>query len=515
MQEQRVAFGPFVFDRASGTLWQGGTLVSVGGRGAALLDALLEADSGVVTKAALMERVWPGTIVEDGNLTAQIATLRKILGPRPDGRGWITTVSRVGYRLARDAAEPDAATEASGKPSIAVLPFVNLSSDAEQNYFVDGMVDDLITALSRFKTFAVVARNSSFVYKNRAVDVREAARALGVRYVLEGSVRRTKRQVRVSAQLIEGASGAHLWAENFDGVLEDVFDFQDRITETVVGLVEPQVRQAEIERARRKRPENLDAYDLYLQALPLMHQGQKVVRLEDYDEAILLLEHAVALDPGFAPALAYAAWAHEKRLTRGGVAPPGVDDAKATIALAERAIAADSNDAIVLVIAGVSLITVKNDAEGGFALIRRALSLNPNSLLVACVAGYAHFHCGGFDESIDCYLRAVQLSPSVPEGFSILGCIARSHLAAGRTEEALAWGLRSLELYTGFDVAHCVVAASFAHLGHLGEARAAVQQALSTWPTLTIASLLGSIAQPEGRHRLLIKGLLKAGLPAS
>jgi TolB-like protein len=515
MREQQVAFGSFVFDRASGTLRQAGTIVPLGGRGAALLEALLEAKGGVVTKAALMEQVWPDTLVEDGNLTAQIAILRKVLGPMRDGQRWITTVSRVGYRLAHAAAEFDAATEASGKPSIAVLPFVNLSSDAEQDYFVDGMIDDLITALSRFKTFAVVARNSSFVYKNRAVDVREVARALGVRYVLEGSVRRAKRQVRVSAQLIEGASGAHLWAENFDGVLEDVFDFQDRITETVVGIVEPQVRQAEIERARRKRPENLDAYDLYLQALPLMHQGQKVVCLEDYDEAILLLDHAVALDPGFAPALAYAAWAHEKRLTRGGVAPPGVDDAKATLALAERAVAADSNDAIVMVIAGVSLITVKNDAEGGFALIRRALSLNPNSQLVARVAGYAHFYCGGSDESIECFLRAAQLSPGVPERFTVLGCIARSHLAMGRSEEALAYSLRSLAGYTGFDFAHCVAAASYAHLGRLEEARAAAQRALSIWPALTIASLLGRIAKPEAQDRLLIEGLLKAGMPAS
>jgi len=509
MQEQRVAFGPFVFDYATATLWHGETLAPLGGRAAVLLGALLEADNGVVTKAALMERVWPGTIVEDGNLTAQIATLRKILGPRPDGQEWITTISRVGYRLVREAAEP------SGKPSIAVLPFVNLSSDPEQDYFVDGMVDDLITALSRFRTFAVVARNSSFAYKGRAVDIREAARALGVRYVLEGSVRRTERQVRVSAQLIEGTTGAHLWAEKFDGPLEDVFDFQDRITENVVSLVEPQVRQAEIERARRKRPENLDAYDLYLQALPLMHQGQSVLRLEHYSEAVELFERAVALDPTFAPALAYAAWAHEKRLTRGGVAPPGVDDTQATLALAERAVVADSNDAIVLVIAGVSLITVKNDAEGGFALIRRALGLNPNSQLVAGVAGYAHFHCGSFDESIECYLRAVQLSSGVPEEFPILGCIARSHLAMGRTEEALTWGLRSLEGYTGYDFAHCVAAASYAHLGRLEEARATVQRALSIWPTLTIATLLGSIAQPEDRDRLLIEGLRKAGMPAS
>jgi TolB-like protein len=514
MQEQRVAFGPFVFDRASATLWQGPTLVPLGGRGAALLAALLEAENGVVTKAALMERAWPGTIVEEGNLAVQIATLRKILGTRLDGQEWISTLSRVGYRLVRAAAETGGAAEPAGMPSIAVLPFVNLSSNPEQEYFIDGMVEDLITALSRFRTFSVVARNSSFVYKDRAVDVREVARALGVRYVLEGSVRRSERQVRVSVQLVEGSSGEHLWADRLDGTIEDLFDFQDRITEKVIGLIEPQIRSAEIERARRKRAENLDAYDLYLQALPLM-QGMRIVRLEHYSEAVLLLERAVAIDPGFAPALAYAAWAHEKRLTRSGVAPPGVDDAQEAIALAERAFLADPSDAVVLAVAGVLLITLKGDREEGFARINRAVALNPNSCLVANVAGYAYFHCGHYDESIACHLRGLQLTRGRPEAYWSINGVARAHLSAGRIEEALAWGLRGLETSNGIDFAHCIVAAAYAHLGRKEEAQAAVQRALSIWPTLTIASLLGPNGEPETRDRSLVEGLLKAGMPAS
>ena len=514
MQEQRVAFGPFVFDHASATLWQGGTLAPVGGRAAALLAALLEADNGVVTKASLIERAWPDTIVEEGNLAVQIATLRKVLGPRPDGEDWITTISRVGYRLVRETKGTDVAAEPSGKPSIAVLPFVNLSSDPEQDYFVDGMVDDLITALSRFKSFAVVARNSSFVYKDRAVDVREAARALGVRYVLEGSVRRTERRVRVSAQLIEGATGAHLWAENFDGMLQDVFDFQDRITENVIGLIEPQIRRVEIERARRKRPESLDAYDLYLQSLPIM-QGMRTKLPEDYTYVLSVLERAIALDPGFAPALAYTAWAHEHRLTRGWPAPIGVDDAHEAIALAERAATADGNDAIVVAIAGIVDLTVKGDEAAGLASIRRALAFNPNSHLVANMAGYAHFHVGSFEESIACYQRALHLSPGLPDSHWSTNGIAAAHLSAGRFEESLTWGLRALEATTSHIFSHSIVVASYVHLGRFEEAQAALQRALVASPALSIASLMGRTGQPRGRDRFLVEGLLKAGLRAS
>ncbi len=510
MQQDRIAFGSFVFDQASGTLWHEGTLVPLGTRSGALLGALLAAESGVVGKAALMEQVWPDTIVEEGNLAVQVATLRKILGTRPDGQEWIATLPRVGYRLTRETGP----VQPMGRPLIAVLPFANLSSDPEQEYFIDGMVEDLITALSRFKTFAVVARNSSFVYKGRAVDVREAASALGVRYVLEGSVRRADRQVRVSAQLVDGTTGARLWAENFDGTLEDTLDFQDRITENVIGLIEPEIRMAEIQRARRKRPESLDAYDLYLNALPLMH-GARLVRPEHYDEAIRLLERAITLDPGYAPALAHAAWGHELRLTRGWPVPPGVDDAREAITLAERALAADSSDAVVLALAGMIRLTVQNDEAGGLALIRRALALNPNSLLIANLAGFTAFYCRNYDDAIAHHSRFLQLSPGHPEAYWSLNGIARSHLAAGRVEEALTWGLRGLETSGGIDFAHCVVAAAYGHLGRKEEAAATVANARAIWPTLTIEKLLGRSGDPGGRDRLLAEGLALAGLPAA
>lgn len=508
MQNQRRVFGPFAFDRAATTLWRSGAIVPLGGRATALLGALLDADNEVMTKSALMEAVWPGTIVEEGNLAVQVATLRKVLGTRPDGSEWITTVARVGYQLLRDSE-----AEGSGMPVIAVMPFTNLSSDPEQDYFVDGMVEDLITALSRFRTFVVVSRSSASAYKDRAVDARDVSRALGARYLLEGSARRTGAHVRVTAQLVEGASGVHLWAKNFDGNVEDVFDFQDRIAESVVGLIEPQIRGAEVQRSRRKRPESLDAYDLYLRALPSILHGTGIVRAEQFNEAIEMLANSILLDPTFAPALALAAWAHETRLTRGGTAPDGVDDARSAIDLVERALAADGNDGIVIAIAGIIRLTVERQPLSGLALLKRARGLNPNSLLIANLAGYAHFFCQQYDEAIACHARFLQLAPGLPDTFWSLTGTARCHLAAGRVEEALTWGLRALEAYEGVDFTHCVTAAAYAHLGQLDEAEAGLRRARTIWPDLTISTLLGRTGEPEGRDRVLVEGLRRAGLP--
>jgi TolB-like protein len=512
MTEQRVAFGPFVFDAKDATLWRDGMLVPLGGRGAALLAALLDANGGVVSRSALLDCAWPGVAVEDGNLAVQIATLRKVLGTRADGQEWIATIPRVGYRLVRDAAAIGA--KDGERPAIAVLPFLNLSRDPEQDYFADGMVEDLITALSRFRPFAVVARNSSFVYKGRAVDVREAARALGVRYVLEGSVRRSGERVRVSAQLIDGESGAHLWAENLDGAVDKMLDFQDRIAARLIGLIEPEIHRAELDRSRRKRPENLGAYDLYLRALPLLHVNG-VQRLEHYDEAIDVLDRAIVLDPNFAPVLALAAWAHEKRLTRAGVPPPGVDDAAAAIDLAERAMHADDGDAFVLMVAGVVMMTVRGEPEAGFALIRRAYAINPNSQAIAKVVGYAHWHRGRFDDALSCTLRALQLSPAGGQAIRCMSQMARVSLSAGRIEDALTWGLRTMDNPAPTDFALGVTAACYAHMGRLVDAQAIVGTTLAIWPKLTIATLMGPGGRPDTHDRVLVEGLARAGMPAS
>jgi adenylate cyclase len=238
------------------------------------------------------------------------------------------------------AERPDTPSAALGRASIAVLPFANLSDDAGQDYFADGMVDDILTALARFKSLVVIARQSSFAYRGRTIDVREVGRELGVRYVLEGNVQRSDRRVRITSQLIDASTGSHVWADRFEGDLSDIFDLQDRLTDNVVGILEPEIVRAEVERARRARPESLDAYDLYLRALPHAY----AMRPDENALGLDLLNKARRLDPGYVPAMAFAAWCYEQRVTRGW-ATSQPDDAQHAVRLARETLRADTGDA--------------------------------------------------------------------------------------------------------------------------------------------------------------------------
>jgi TolB-like protein len=496
-------FGPFVFDREQKKLLREGRAVSLGGRGTALLAALVDANGGTVSKETLMDAAWPNTAIEEANLTVQIAALRRALDTWSDEQEWIVTVPRVGYRLVGlHAAETQAESR---PPAVAVLPFENFSNDPEQTFLADGIVEDIITALSRFRTFAVVARNSSFVYKGRAVDVRDVARELGVRYVLEGSVRRSGDKIRVVAQLIEGSSGSHLWAETFEGAVADIFDFGDEITKSVIGVVEPQIRKAEIERARRKRPESLDAWDLYVQALPLVYSAN----VSGYTDAIRLLDRAIALDPGFAPALALASWAHEKRKTFGGIAAE-MDDVDLSFALVQRAREADPDDALAMALFGWLGILFRNDFAG-MSLCVRAVELNPNNRAVLDLAAVAHVYAGDLDEGIALSKRILRLSPGAPDNYACLNHIASAHFAAGRFGEAADWARRSIELEKSYVFSHLYLAASTAFLGRIAEARAEVQVALTLRPDFTTARC-GPVLFPE-RGKAWVDGLRLAGVP--
>jgi TolB-like protein/Flp pilus assembly protein TadD len=503
MGARLIDFGPFQFDRDTGTLCRHGVLVPLGGRGSALLTALLEAENAVVSKQTLLDHAWKGAVVEETNLPVQIAALRKILGQRDDGSEWIVTLARTGYRLARDMA-------GEGLPAIAVLPFVAMD---DVGSFADGFVEDLITALSRFKTFAVAARVSTEPFRGGG-DARQIARELGVRYLVEGSVRRTGDHVRLTAQLIDGVSGMHLWSERMDSDLDGIFDVQDRLVAGVVGVFEPHIRHAEIGRARRKRPESLDAYDLYLRALPLL-KGVRDFRLDHFDQAIALLDRAIALDPAFAPALALCAAAHELRLTNGGIAPPGTNDRDEAFDLIERALQQDQSDAMVLAQAGALHVVLGGDERRGFALLAQAETLNPNSLLIANISAYCFWQVGDVEASITKHMRALRLAPSVPEAAWAMNGLARSLLSAGRADEALHWGLRALERTEALDSAHCVVAAAYAHLGQQANAEARIRRALVIWPKLSVRSLISYKTAPRARFRLLEEGLLRAGLPAA
>lgn len=504
MDNAWIEFGAFRFDRGSAMLWRDAAVVPLGTRGTALLEALLEAHGAVVPKDTLMARAWPGMVVEDSNLAVQVRALRKLLGPRADGSEWIATAPRSGYRLVREDV-PSAAS--GGIPGIAVLPFVEMD---DVGSFADGFVEDLTTALSRFKTFAVAARTSTEAYRNGAADVREIARTLGVRYVIEGSVRRSGDSIRLTAQLIDGESGLHLWSEKLDGKLGDIFDFQDRLVAGVVTMFEPQIHHAEISRSLRKRPENLDAYDLYLQALSLM----RGVREKDYQRALVLLDRSIALDPGFAPALALCAGAHETRLTHGGTAPPGVDDRRLLLELSERALALDGNDAMIAMTAGTSRLLHNGDEAGGFSLLLRAGELNPNSLVIANVTAFCFWHAGRTDEAIARFSRVIAMARTPDVAWPMSG-LSQAYLSVGRFEEALHWGLQVLERTDKLEFGHCQVVAAYAHLGRQADAEARLRKALALWPELTVHRLIGAKATPRERFRFLEEGLLKAGLPAA
>jgi len=309
------AFGPFRLDISAEILFRGADPLTAGRRAVGVLRALLEHPGVPVSKDALMQAAWPGLAVEDNNLTVQIATLRRVLGEEPGGDKWIETLPRRGYRFVGPAVtkgNPDGAGAVAmradplpwessfppvpDRPSIAVLSFENLSGDTEQDYFADGMVEEIITSLSRIRWLFVIARNSSFTYKGRNVDARQIGRELGVGYVLEGSIRKAADRVRITGQLIDASSGTHIWADRFDGALGDIFELQDQVTASVVGAIAPKLEQAEIERAKHKPTESLSAYDYYLRGRANLRSGTKLAN----DEALRLFYTAIQLDVDFA-----------------------------------------------------------------------------------------------------------------------------------------------------------------------------------------------------------------------
>lgn len=508
MGQTGTVFGRFIL--TSEGLARDGKPVAVGQRGLALLGALAAAD-GAVGKSALMDAGWPGSIVEEGNLTVQIAALRKALGPRDDGQEWIVTVPRVGYRLLRGSETKVEETRHSPLPSLAVLPFQNLSGNPDQEYFADGVVEDIITALSRFRSFSVVARNSSFVYKGRAVDVREVARQLGVRYVLEGSVRRIGGHLRVTAQLVDGMTGAHLWAKNFDGAAEDVFDVQDKITEQVAGTVQPKIQRAEIDRARVKRPDHLDAYDLYLQSIP----KQRLQHMSGNAELCELLLKAVELDPHFGPALADLALALNMRVSMGWQ-PFTHDDGAKAVEFARRAILNADGNANVLAISAIVLMHSAKDYDQAVQVAHTALETNPGDMIVILCAGIIELHCGDLQRSLALSHRAVELGPTDAGVHWALTAIAHAHMALGNFQEAIHWAERSHIINAEDDPTFWMLIAGHAHLGHLNEARGWLARYAAMHPDMTVARLRA--AQPErfpDRMAAILDGLRLAGLPES
>ena len=414
---------------------------------------------------------------------------------------------RVGAREAAKPAQPAAPTPpaAQEKPSVAALPFQNMSGDPEQEYFVDGLVEDILTGLARVKSLTVIARNSSFTYKGKAVDIRQVGQELGARYVLEGSVRKGGSRLRITAQLIEAETGAHLWADRFDGALDDVFDLQDQITERIVGVVEPNVIKSEIERSRRKHPDNLAAYDLCLRALPHLH----LPILDGAKTAAPLLEEALRLDPNFPAAHAWLARCHEIFFLAGGFDSA---DRDAGIAHAEAVIASNTDDATALSVAGFQVWQLGQDFDRAVATIERALSYNP--CCVWALTGGALVYAMGGDAARARALadRSLRISPFDPIAWGVHHVRSFAALIEGRPDEAVSHAVAAVHLHPHFAGLHAVHATALALAGRTDEGRAVARKALEAFPAHN-QGWIGHMVRDRALRETLQRGGKLAGLP--
>jgi TolB-like protein/class 3 adenylate cyclase len=396
------------------------------------------------------------------------------------------------------------------KPSIAVLPFTNMSGDPEQDYFADGMVEEIITALSHFRQLFVIARNSSFTYKGRAVDVKQVGRELGVRYVLEGSVRKSANRVRITGQLVDTSTGAHLWADRFDGGLDDIFDLQDQVTESVVGAIAPAVEKAEIERAKRKPTDSLDAYVIYLRGLARFFQfGNRQAN----DEALRLFNGAIELDPDFASAYARATLCYVIAKINGWISGTPNEIAEVT-RLAQRAVELGKDDAIALADSGWALAYVVRDLGVGAALIDRSLVLNSNSAEAWHWGGWAKIFLSEPELAIERFARAMRLSPLDPMGQGTRAGTAYAHFFLGRYDEAVSWAAMALQDNPNFQPGLRIAAASNAMAGRPVQAHEAMVRLRQLNPALRVSNLKDQrpFRRAEELSRLE-EGLRQAGLP--
>jgi len=397
------------------------------------------------------------------------------------------------------------------KPSIAVLPFQNMSGDPEQEYFADGIVEDIITALSRFKALFVIARNSSFTYKGRAVDVKQVGRELGVRYVLEGSVRKAVNRVRITGQLVDTATGAHLWADRFDGGLGDIFDLQNQVAESVVGAIAPAVEQAEIERAKRKPTESLDAYTLYLRGLAKAYQ---FANRQTNNEALRLFNSAIELDPDFASAYARAAFCYSVAKGFGWISGTANEIAEVT-RLAKRAVELGKDDAIVLTASARALANVVHDLEVAAGLIDRALVLNSNLAEAWNQGGWVKNWLGEPEPAIERFARAMRLNPLGPHVSNMRAGTAHSHFFLGHYDQAVSWAAMALLDGPDYQPGLRIDAASNAMAGRTEQAQKAVARLQQLNPALRVSNLkniLGPYRRAEDLSRYE-EGLRQAGLP--
>jgi adenylate cyclase len=514
----RYLFEEYAFDTERRELLRGADVVAVAPQVFDLLDYLIRNRERVVSKDDLINAVWNGRSVSDAALTTRLNVARSAIGDSGEEQRLIKTLPRKGFRFvgqvreARAVADPnpgEAAPESApalpDKPSIAVLPFENMSGDPEQAYFADGMVDEIITALSRFKWLFVIARNSSFTFKGQAVDIKEVGRRLGVRYVLEGAVRKASGKVRIAGQLIDAVTGAHIWADRFERDLTDIFALQDDVTVAVVSAIEPKMLQTEIAMATRRRPENLTAYDFYLRAMPHYY----LMTREGLTEAIRLAHRALELDPRFGAVAALGGLCHMQNVVLGYVNDPQFDR-KEAVRLAHLALSIDDSDPETLARASVISAFLVGDCEREIEMADRAVALNPNSWSTWNGRGWVYNYAGLPEEAIRSFERAICMSPVDPRLYGTLTGIGQALIQLRRFDEAIVVLKKALRQNTSNSGTYRCLASACAHLGRGAEAHAAAARVLEMDPAFTISALIGRVPK---NSKLFIEGLRKAGLP--
>jgi TolB-like protein len=520
-RQLRYRFEDYVLDSTRRELRHETDLVPVPPQVFDLLEYLIRNRDRVVSKADLIASIWDGRIVSDSALTTRINAARSAVNDRGDDQRFIRTLARKGFRFVgavHEEPEAPGAGATSGSPalsvleggSIAVLPFTNMSGDAAQDYFADGIAEEIITALSRCRSLFVIARNSSFTYKGKSVDVRQVGRELGVRYVLEGSVRRGGDRLRFTGQLIDAASGAHIWADRFEGSKDDVFGLQDQITERVVAAIEPTLQLAEIKRLKQRQPKNLDAYDLLLRAQQLQYKFTE----DSLAEALRHLRRALAIDPDYAPALAQAAFCYAERRDQGW-ATDQAREAEEGLRLAARAVELAEDDGNVFWMAAFAVLRLQMDARHAQQLAYRSLELNPNSAVALSVTGRIEASLGDTAKALELLARAERLSPRDPRGWFITGGgTAYTYFQAGRFAESVAAARRALMQNPRFTVALRNLAASLVGLERMDEAAGAIRDLLAIEPQLTLTRLRGRMMNvDEGLWQDYAAALRRAGLP--
>jgi TolB-like protein len=518
-------FNDFVLDTNRRELRRGEQLVAVEPQVFDLLHFLIQSRDRVVSRDDMLAAVWHGRIVSDATLSSRVNAARAAIGDNGDEQRLIKTLPRKGFRFVGTVREESdlpaaplpAPAAASAKPqiaapeipSIAVLPFTNMSGDPEQEYFSDGMVEDIITALSQLPRLFVIARNSSFAYKGKSPDIRQVGRELGVRYVLEGSVRKSANRVRITGQLIDSATGAHIWANRFEGGLEDTFALQDNVTSSVIGAIVPKLEQAEIARARRKPTESLDAYDVYLRGLASVYRWDKA----GINEALGLFAKAIACDPDFAAAYGMAGWCYFLRMVNGWMSDRATEVAEAK-RLALKAAELGKDDAVALTFGGLALGMATSDVETGLTHIDRALALSPNFASAWTASGVLRTNLGDTETAIEHLARAMRLSPLDPLMFMMRAFLAFAHFLAGRHDAAWPLAEKACREQPDYSTGIRIAAACNAAAGRRTEAGKHVEHALRLDPGLSVSRLHDRVStfSPNVLAKY-VEALRKAGLP--